>query len=71
MLANYDLKLRGPGAFFDTTQSGFRGINPLWFENSKLLKDATTAAREMVESIDHYPALKTRVEDSANITRLE
>jgi len=70
-LANFDLKQRGPGTFFDMDQSGFKGINPLWFENSKLLKDATEAARELVSNLDQFPHLKAKIEGLAKITHLE
>jgi len=70
-LANFDLKLRGPGAFFDTDQSGFRGINPLWFENGQMLKDATSSARRILPEIDKHPILREKIKALANLKRLE
>ena len=60
-LAEIDLKLRGPGAILGTTQSGFGRLNPLWFGDSFLLKQATEATREVVTKIDSFPRLKEKI----------
>ncbi|MCX6809832.1 MAG: ATP-dependent DNA helicase RecG [Candidatus Berkelbacteria bacterium] len=60
-LAEMDLKQRGPGALFSFEQSGFKGINPFWFENSKVLAASSLAANELIDDLDHNDFLKTKV----------
>lgn len=50
-LSELDLKQRGPGAIFGTDQSGFKGLNPLWFENSEILRKASSAANDIIGEI--------------------
>ncbi len=49
-LAEYDLKLRGPGTLIGLEQSGFVGINPIWFENTNVIN----SAKEIANEIDRY-----------------
>ena len=70
-LSSYDLKLRGPGSFFNVNQSGFSGINPLWFENSQLLKDCSEAANQVLPQINHYPRLNEIISDKMMVKHLD
>ncbi|MBU0999188.1 hypothetical protein KKG24_02675, partial [Patescibacteria group bacterium] len=65
-----DLRLRGPGSFFDKNQSGFSGINPLWFEDSKLLHDAISAAKKIKE-LSNYPALREIIQKNITVKHLD
>jgi len=69
-LSQIDLRLRGPGSFFDKNQSGFSGINPIWFEDSKLLHDAVSAAKKIKELSD-YPALREIIERNITVKHLD
>lgn len=70
-LAELDLRLRGPGSFFDSNQSGFGKINPLWFENSQSLKDAVSAADQIVDELDSFPLLQEQISKTIKIKHLE
>ncbi|MFH1910178.1 MAG: ATP-dependent DNA helicase RecG [bacterium] len=69
-LSQIDLRLRGPGSFFDKNQSGFSGINPLWFEDSKLLHDAISAAKKIKE-LSNYPALREIIQKNITVKHLD
>lgn len=70
-LANLDLKLRGPGAFFGSVQSGFSTINPLWFEDSQLLEEATLSAKIIAMELENYPELNNEIRSRVDIKHLE
>jgi len=70
-LAEIDLRQRGPGAILGLNQSGFKHFNPLWFENTQLLSDASSAAKEMVDNLDQIPALKQKVLKQLETEHLE
>ncbi len=70
-LSSYDLKLRGPGSMFDISQSGFSNINPLWFENSKLLDECSRSAKEVLDELDKYPNLKEEINSKISVTHLD
>ncbi len=69
-LSSQDLKQRGPGALFDTHQSGFAKINPLWFEDSDLLKNCSEAAREVLGDLQKYPLLHEEVISRISVKHL-
>jgi len=70
-LAEMDLKLRGPGAILGLEQAGFRGVNPLWFENSALLAAASTTAKKLLPHLEKLPTLKAKVEGELETEHLE
>jgi len=70
-LSEMDLKQRGPGAIFGTTQSGFEGLNPLWFENSEILKKASRAANDLLGQLEKMPELFKEVKEKLQTKHLE
>lgn len=56
-LAELDLKLRGPGEIFGTTQSGFPELKIASWNNYELIKATKDLAREMVDNPKKYPDL--------------
>jgi len=60
-LAEMDLQQRGPGAIFGETQSGFGGLNPLWFADSLLMKKAINVAGDLFKRLDEFENLKNEV----------
>jgi ATP-dependent DNA helicase RecG len=60
-LAEMDLNQRGPGAIFGQSQSGFKGLNPLWFADSLLMKKATKIGEQEFKKLDKKPDLKKKV----------
>jgi ATP-dependent DNA helicase RecG len=70
-LAELDLKLRGPGALLGEEQSGFKGINPLWFENTQILADASNAAKDLISKLDENLILKNKVSSYLEVEHLE
>jgi ATP-dependent DNA helicase RecG len=65
-LAQYDLKLRGPGALLGLEQSGFSGLSSVWLENTDLILTARTVAERILPVINSnkylYNKVKTRLE---------
>ena len=70
-LAELDLKQRGPGTILGLEQSGFKGLNPLWFENTELLTNVSKTAREIVDDLDKLPVLKNKVLSQLETEHLE
>lgn len=70
-LSEMDLKQRGPGAIFGTTQSGFEGLNPLWFENTKVLENASKAAKKIIDKIENYPDIYKAIKEKISVKHLE
>ncbi len=67
-IADEDLKLRGPGEFFGTKQSGipcFNLANPLG--DRELLESARECAKELVCREDATGYVKQAVENSENV----
>ncbi|OGB74388.1 hypothetical protein A2V68_01220 [candidate division Kazan bacterium RBG_13_50_9] len=63
-LAEIDLRLRGPGAFFSEEQSGFLKLKLADLTNAKLIKTTRSAALAILgkdPNLQHYPALKHRI----------
>lgn len=61
-ISEQDLRLRGPGDFFGTRQHGLPEMKIAnLFEDGDILKQAQTAATEIIEKgIENYPELKAR-----------
>lgn len=60
-LAKMDLALRGPGAFFDTQQSGFLKLKLANLLDEKLIKTTHAAAQTLIKqdsTLKNYPQLK-------------
>jgi len=60
-LAQMDLRQRGPGAILGLRQSGFGLLNPIWFENSKILETASVKAKKLLLELDQLSRLKEKV----------
>lgn len=70
-LSMIDLKQRGPGAILGLDQSGFKGFNPLWFEDTKILDDAMSAAKKILPNLNKLPKLSQKVESQFQTDHLE
>lgn len=70
-LAEMDLKSRGPGAILGLEQSGFKNFNPLWFENTELIDNASRAAHELIDKLDKFPVLRHKVLKQLETEHLE
>jgi ATP-dependent DNA helicase RecG len=65
-LAEHDLKLRGPGQFLGTAQSGFPDLAMQAIQNPGMVKDAREAAEEVLTygaSVAQYGALRERLKE--------
>lgn len=63
-LAEYDLKLRGPGEFFGQAQSGFSDTAMAAVQNPELVKTSREAAASILQAdstLGHYPLLKQKL----------
>ncbi|MBN2585606.1 ATP-dependent DNA helicase RecG [Patescibacteria group bacterium] len=63
-LAEIDLKLRGPGAFFGSNQSGLLHLKIANLTDKKLITETRTAAEAMLKTdptLTHHPELKARL----------
>ena len=63
-LAEYDLRLRGPGEFLGTSQTGMPDIAMKAIQNPDLIKEARNLAYETLKhnpSLSEFPALKERL----------
>ncbi len=72
-LAEYDLKLRGPGAIYGTSQHGALDLRVADISDKKLIAEARTAAREFIdkrEKLVDYPELKRQVDQLRTISNL-
>lgn len=70
-LAQKDLELRGPGAILGTQQSGFGGFNPLWLENTQTLKNARECAQMVVDKVENYEKLFSKLTKLLETNHLE
>jgi len=70
-LSQMDLKGRGPGAVLGNKQSGFFGINPVWFENSEILAKASKAAKALAPNLDKSPDLLKKITAMLETEHLE
>jgi ATP-dependent DNA helicase RecG len=60
-LAELDLEMRGPGAIFGTEQSGLVDLKMASLSDTKLIEESSTFAKEIAPEIDHFPALKEKL----------
>ncbi len=70
-LAQYDLKLRGPGALLGFNQSGFSGINPIWLEDTNLLLRAKKIADLLMPIMKSDKYLYNKVKSKLKTRHLE
>jgi len=70
-LSEADLKLRGPGAVLGLEQSGFGDINPLWLEDSTVLKNCRDGAQNILSEIEKFPKLFSLVKGQLQTEHLE
>lgn len=70
-LAQYDLKLRGPGALLGLEQSGFSGLSPVWLENTDLILTAKTVAQRILPVINSNKYLYNKVKTKLKTGHLE
>lgn len=70
-LSKIDLQLRGPGAVLGLVQSGYSEINPLWLEDTALLKSAQAAAEKYIGRLDKFSAMSKKVEKVLETDHLE
>lgn len=63
-LAEYDLKIRGPGEMFGTRQHGYRELKIASFSDLPLIEETKRAVREFFTNykIKDYPELQKRIE---------
>lgn len=72
-LAELDLKLRGPGAIYGTTQSGALDLRIANLSDTKLIAAARSAAQDFIdknEDLTKYPNLAHRVNSLRAVTNL-
>lgn len=74
MLAEEDMKLRGPGQFFGTSQSGLPDLAMASLANVDLIKKARLEARLLLKedpSLKKYPLLKDKLSQFQRMTHFE
>lgn len=74
MLAEADMKLRGPGEFFGIKQSGLPDLTMTALANVDLIKKARTAARVIMKKdpdLKKYPLLKDLLESFRKLSHFE
>ena len=62
-LAEYDLKLRGPGELLGTKQHGFPDLRAASFTDLELIKKTRQAAEELIDQLGKYSLLKKKLEN--------
>ncbi|MFA5995129.1 MAG: ATP-dependent DNA helicase RecG [Patescibacteria group bacterium] len=71
-LADYDLKLRGPGAVYGAIQSGyFNQFKIATLSNTKQLQQVKAAAATLYPNIKRYPALHAKLQHMIKRVHLE
>jgi ATP-dependent DNA helicase RecG len=74
MLAEADMKLRGPGEFFGIKQSGMPDLTMTALANVDLIKKARTAARVIMKKdpdLKKYPLLREQLESFRKLSHFE
>ena len=56
-LSELDLKMRGPGEIFGTTQSGFPEFKVASWSNYELIKETRDLAEDVIKNPKTYPKL--------------
>lgn len=62
-LAEYDLKLRGAGEIYGTAQHGTKYFKIADFSDFNLIRDTKNEAEKMVNELEKYPLLETKVSE--------
>lgn len=71
-LAEYDLKLRGPGAIYSTEQSGFFSHFKIAnLSDYILITEAKEAAKNIIDELKDHPLVEKRLEKFQKIIHLE
>jgi ATP-dependent DNA helicase RecG len=73
-LAEIDMKLRGPGEFLGTKQSGISSLGMSALSNTALVRDVRSAARDLTARdpfLYNHPLLKERMNALARIIHRE
>lgn len=65
-LAQYDLKLRGPGQIYGTMQHGRRFLKVASFSDFELIKQTKTAAENVLPDLDKHPKLLEKIEEQTS-----
>ena len=60
-LSELDLKMRGPGEIFGTTQSGFPEFKVASWSNYELIKETRQLAEDVIKNPKTYPKLMDRM----------
>ena len=73
-LAELDLKFRGPGEVYGTTQSGFPEFSLASLTDYELIQQAKETAQNIIKadrSLEHYPELKNKMNSFLETIHLE
>ncbi|MFA7253769.1 MAG: ATP-dependent DNA helicase RecG [Patescibacteria group bacterium] len=70
-LAELDLEMRGPGAVFGTEQSGMLDLKMASLSDSKLIHEASEAAKSIAPDIEKYPKLMEKLAQFESSRHLE
>lgn len=65
-LAELDLKLRGPGDMFGTSQHGLKSLKIANFSDTNLIEKAKSFAEKVFPEISKYPNLIEKIEEKTN-----
>lgn len=66
-LAELDLKLRGPGEIYGTTQTGFPELKVGSYSDTALIKAAREAASEVLEDLQKHPRVQDLIKNTNSI----
>ncbi len=67
-LAEYDLKMRGPGEVYGTRQSGVSMLKIASFSDTALIAQAKEKAQTLFPQLSHYPLLQKKLEHSSVVS---
>ena len=65
-LAEIDMRMRGHGDIYGTTQHGFKKFKVADINNLELLEKAKLDAQYIYPELDNYPLLKDKLKDSTD-----
>ena len=60
-LAEFDLKLRGPGEVYGLKQHGFSQLKIASFQDINLIQQTKTSSQKIITKLNHYPLLKQKL----------